>query len=165
METSDAPEATVKYRIFRRASWPWALAGVALIIAAGAFAGHPISERAREQLGAHVMMVIWFLLGSVGGLLVLVAAVNYGDHIGLDGAGVAHVRMGRKPNRILWQEIERITFHKSQRRPVGTIEIRATRGRRLLLDPRLQRFHELETAVREHAALFHIEVKDYRTRS
>jgi hypothetical protein len=72
------------------------------------------------------------------------------------------VRLGRKDIRILWPEVELIALHKSRRRPKGAVEIRGPRGARILADPRVIAFDRLEQLIRERAATFGVETKDYR---
>ncbi|MBM3497435.1 MAG: hypothetical protein FJX74_02085 [Armatimonadetes bacterium] len=161
MSREDAP-AEYPYQTFRRASWPWAVAGVLLILGAGVYTGSDLSELARQKVGQHLLTATWFALSAVGGLCLLVATSIFMEHVGLDDAAIEQIRMGRRDVRLLWKDVDRVVLHKSRKRPKGAVEVRGPQGRTVVADPRLRRFNDLETAILERAEFFRIEVKSHR---
>jgi len=158
------PDQTPEYvtRSYRRRAWPWALAGMLLVIVAAVYSGSDLSELARQHVGQHLLVATWFATGASGGLLLLVATAIYSENVVISEAAIEHYRLGRKDLRILWKDVDRIVLHKSRKRPKGAIEIRGPKGRSVVVDPRTLRFDQLEAAVLERAQFFSLEVRSYR---
>lgn len=162
MHSNDRPPDHYRYTVYRRPSWPWATVGVAMILAAGAYTGSDLSELARQRVGQHLLTASWFAIGAGGGLFLLIATAIFTEHIGIDDAAIEQSRLGRRDVRILWKDVERIVLHKGRKRPKGAIEVHGPQGRRIVAEPRLMRFDQLEAAILERAAFFGIEVRNYR---
>ncbi|MBM3473965.1 MAG: hypothetical protein FJX75_11905 [Armatimonadetes bacterium] len=149
-------------RSYRRRAWPWALAGMLLVMVAAIYSGSDLSELARQHVGPHLLVASWFAAGATGGLLLLVATSIYAENVVISEAAVEHYRLGRRDLRILWKDVERIVLHKSHKRPKGAVEIRGPKGSSVVVDPRTVGFDELEAAVLERAQFFGLEVRSYR---
>ena len=162
MASQSKPPTEYPYKTYRRASWPWAVVGVLLVLGAGAYTGSDLSELARQKIGQHVLTATWFGLSAIGGLCLLIATSIFMEHVGVDEAAIEQIRMGRRDVRLLWKDVERVVLHKSSKRPKGAVEVRGPQGRSIVADPRISRFGDLEAAILERAQFFGIEVKDYR---
>jgi hypothetical protein len=161
--TSQTPEfGEYPYKTYRRAAWPWAVAGVLLVLGSSAYTGSDLAELAREKVGQQLLTAGWFGLSALGGLCLLIGTSLYMEHVGVDEAAVEQIRMGRRDVRLLWKDVDRVVLHKSRKRPKGAVEVRGPQGRVVMADPRLMRFDELEAAILERAEFFGIEVRDYR---
>jgi hypothetical protein len=149
-------------RTYRRRAWPWALAGILLVMGAAVYTGSDLSELARQHVGQHLLVATWFGAGASGGLLLLVATAIYSETVVISEAAIEHYRLGRRDLRILWTDVDRIVLHKSRKRPKGAVEIRGPKGHSVVVDPRTTRFDRLEAAILERAQRFGIEVRSYR---
>jgi hypothetical protein len=148
-------------RRYRRACWPWVIAGAVGVLGSAAYGGTGLSDLLSRHLGPGAVSGLMVGLMVAGGACLLIAALLFGEHVTIDHVAVEQFHWGSPPLRILWADVNRVVLHKPRRGTKGMIELRG-RGRYLRVDPALLGFDELEAAILEAAGNVGAEITDYR---
>ncbi len=150
-------------RRYRRACWPWVIAGAVGVLASAAYGGTGVSDLVAKHLGPGAVSGLMVGLMAAGGVCLLIAALLFGEHVAIDDVAIEQFRWGSPPLRILWADVNRVVLHKPRRGTKGMVELRG-RGRYLRVDPALRGFDELEAAILQAAGRARAEIMDYRAR-